>query len=95
VRTYGSTKVIVDLTFRKTDENFHPDDPEKLQAPIIVTLARDERTPSSNFEAVIKSESVSVVSPGWRCAPVFENLRLPAIFDVEERHLSSRGLDLR
>lgn len=75
--------VIVDPSFRRMAEIFHPDDRERLQGMAEVVWGRDEPMPAEEVAAALP-EAVALVTGGWRYgADALERApKLRAILDV-------------
>ena len=85
-------KILLDPSFRKIDEIFHPDDLKRLHSCCDVLWGSDQQIPMDTFES-IKDEIWAIIAPRWRYGDVKDLPNLRAILEVGGRHPSADSLD--
>ena len=86
--------VILDASFRKIDEIFHPDDLVRLKEMAEVVWGRDEPMPPEELEKV-KKDAFAIITGRWRHGSLDDLPNLKAILEVGGRHPSPKDLDYK
>ena len=87
-----NNKVILDPSFRRMEEIFHPQDLKRLNDCCDVVWAKNEAMPIELFQRE-KRDAFAVVSAGWRYGELREMPHLRAILEVGGRHPSPSIID--
>lgn len=87
-----ANKVILDPSFRRMEEIFHPDDLVRLHACCDVVWGRDVPMPETLLEQH-RADTFAVVTTRWRYGDLREFPNLRAVMEVGGRHPSPDALD--
>ena len=85
-------KVLLDPSFRRMAEIFHPGDLQRLHACCDVVWGQDEPMPDALIEQH-RGDAFAVVTTRWRYGEIAELPKLRAIMEVGGRHPSAAAVD--